>query len=68
MPEIKVYKPAPGRLVRDPVTGQPLPEQGAPVKLNSHVRRIFYARRVKDGDVTEVKNQAPKINKKEGNK
>ena len=68
MSEIKVYKPAPGRLVRDPDTGQPLPEGGAPVKLNSHRRRAFYARRKKDGDVIEVKAAAPKINKPEGDK
>jgi len=39
-------KPAPGRVVRDPVKGTFLPENGEQVPDN-----IFWGRRLKDGDV-----------------
>lgn len=39
-------KPAPGRIVRDPVKGTFLPESGEQVPDN-----IFWGRRLKDGDV-----------------
>lgn len=39
-------KPAPGRVVRDPVKGAFLPESGEQVPDN-----IFWGRRIKDGDV-----------------
>lgn len=45
-------KPFPGRLVRDPLTKQPLPDAGAEVP-----RTTYWMRRLADGDVTEV--QAP---------
>ncbi|WP_337440513.1 DUF2635 domain-containing protein [Desulfovibrio sp.] len=40
-------KPAPGRLVRHPETGDPLPAEGALV-----IRSPYWIRRLKDGDVT----------------
>ena len=45
-PEKVFVKPAPGRMVRDPATGRPLPERGAVVEKTQ-----FWLRRVKDGDV-----------------
>ncbi|QJW57025.1 hypothetical protein HL670_03922 [Serratia plymuthica] len=39
-------KPAPGRIVRDPVKGTFLPESGEQVPDD-----IFWGRRLKDGDV-----------------
>lgn len=45
-PEKVFVKPAPGRMVRDPATGLPLPERGAVVEKTQ-----FWLRRVKDGDV-----------------
>lgn len=59
MSEIRFFKPAPGRLVRDPITGQPLPAGGAPVNLSDQRRNQFYLRRLKDGDLTELSSQAP---------
>ena len=59
MPEIRVFKPTPGRLVRDPITGQPLPADGAPVNLSDHRRKQYYLRRLKDGDVVELKSKPP---------
>lgn len=41
-------KPAPGRVVRDPVKGTFLPESGAEVPDD-----IFWRRRLKDGDVVK---------------
>ena len=38
--------PAPGRIVRDPATKQPLPETGRDVALTS-----FWLRRIASGDV-----------------
>ena len=45
-------KPVPGRAVRNPDTGKPLPAAGAAV-FNNH----FWRRRVRDGDV--VAGEAP---------
>lgn len=39
-------KPAPGRIVRDPVKGTLLPESGAQVPDT-----IFWCRRLRDGDI-----------------
>lgn len=44
-------KPAPGRVVTDPVTGQPLPDAGAEVGTETQ----FWTRRLQDGDVIESK-------------
>jgi hypothetical protein len=49
--------PKPGLTVRDPITRQPLPAEGAEVPRDS-----YWIRRVTDGDVTE-EGQAPKTNK-----
>lgn len=48
-------KPQPGRVVTDPATGQPLPEEGARVEPSQ-----YWFRRLQDGDVTEVKPQQQK--------
>ena len=42
-------KPAPGRVVRDPSTGLPLPEGGAVVEKTQ-----FWLRRLRDGDVEKI--------------
>lgn len=48
-------KPAkPGLIVRDPKTRRPLPEEGREVNLDS-----FWRRRLRDGDVVEVKSAPP---------
>ena len=44
-------KPKPGMLVRDPVTRQPLPAEGADVPEDS-----YYMRRLVDGDIERVPN------------
>lgn len=46
-------KPAKGLLVRDPVSLQPLPEQGRVVPRDSH-----WMRRLKAGDVVETTEKA----------
>lgn len=45
--------PAEGRLVRDPITHEPLPGEGAEVPRDTH-----WLRRLRDGDVIE--GTAPK--------
>lgn len=50
-------KPVPGRLVRDPVKGTLLPENGAEVPDDSY----FWRNRLRDGDVEKVE-QAPADN------
>ena len=40
--------PKDGLIVRDPLTGKPLPKEGAPKP-----RTAYWLRRVRDGDVTE---------------
>lgn len=47
--EQRFVKPAEGRLVRDPATGQPLPAEGALVEWTS-----FFRRRLAEGDIVEV--------------
>ena len=42
-------RPGPGLVVRDPVTGTPLPPEGAAVPRTS-----YWLRRLRDGDATEV--------------
>jgi hypothetical protein len=49
-----IIKPAPGRLVRDPLTKQRIPEAGVEVSDTD----TFWARRLADGDVI-VKPAAP---------
>lgn len=44
-------KPAPGRRVRDPATGEPLPAKGANFTLPLNP---FWSRRLADADVVEV--------------
>ncbi|MBU1229554.1 MAG: DUF2635 domain-containing protein [Proteobacteria bacterium] len=46
MPEIIFVKPAPGLVVRDPVTKEPLPPQGARKEKSTH-----WLRRKAAGDV-----------------
>lgn len=41
-----IVRPAPGRLVRDPGTGAPLPAEGRPVPSNQ-----YWHRRLAAGDV-----------------
>jgi len=43
-------KPANGRVVIDPATGQPLPAEGQRVEPST-----YWTRRLLDGDVTETK-------------
>jgi Protein of unknown function (DUF2635) len=42
-------KPSPGLIVRDPVTMQPLPEEGKEVESSR-----YWIKRLNDGDVSEV--------------
>lgn len=53
-PDSFTIKPAPGLRLADPVTGDYLPEGGALVP-----RSGFWLRRLKDGDVVEVKRDFP---------
>lgn len=47
-------KAAPGRLVRDPATGQPVPRRA------THVQDLpFWRRRIADGDVLETTGGRP---------
>lgn len=46
-------KPAPGRIVRDPVKGTPLPENGAEVPNDAY----FWLNRLRDGDVEKVEQE-----------
>jgi hypothetical protein len=46
-------KPAPGLVVRDPTTRQPLAEQGEPKPLDT-----YWCRRLFDGDVHQVPEPA----------
>ncbi len=46
---VMTLKPAPGRAVRDPVTGKPLAAAGEAKELDA-----FWHRRIKAGDVVEV--------------
>lgn len=50
-PENFLIKPAPGLRIADPKTGVYLPEKGAVMPRNA-----FWLRRLKDGDVVEIKN------------
>lgn len=43
-------KPAPERLVRDPVTLRPLPDEGAEVRATD----LFWERALRDEDVVEA--------------
>lgn len=54
MDKINVY-PAPGVLVRDPVTAGHLPEQGAVVPRNT-----YWLRRLAEGDVLQAPPAAKK--------
>ncbi|CCP02968.1 Mu-like prophage FluMu protein [Erwinia amylovora Ea644] len=47
-------KPVPGRIVRDPVKGTPLPASGENVPDSA-----FWHRRLKDGDVVQAKEEQP---------
>ncbi|WP_337049767.1 DUF2635 domain-containing protein [Serratia fonticola] len=47
-------KPVPGRLVRDPVKGTLLPDNGAEVPDDSY----FWRNRLKDGDVKKVEQES----------
>ena len=46
--ETRFLIPAPGRVVRSPGTGLPLPSEGADVEFNT-----YWQRRLNDGDVVE---------------
>lgn len=54
-------KPVAGRLVRDPLTMQPLPEDGREVPDNP-----FWRRRIRDGDVTVEDAHPPRAARREG--
>jgi len=54
MEEKMFIKPAPGLMVKDPVTGQPLPEEG-----DFKPRDIYWNRRLLDNDVIETKPPKP---------
>ena len=47
-------KPAPGLVVRDPVTKFPLPAEGREVQLSS-----YWQRRLNSGDVVAIPSPAP---------
>jgi hypothetical protein len=49
-----IVKPAPGRKVRHPLTRQHIPEAGIEVSETD----TYWARRIADGDVVEVKAAA----------
>lgn len=51
-------KPAPGRIVKDPETLQPLAEDG-----ETKPQDVYWLRRINDGDVIETK--PPKVKKEE---
>jgi hypothetical protein len=53
-------KPAPGIIVRDPVTREPLAAEGESKPRNPH-----WLRRLKDGDVVEAKPETTTGSKKE---
>lgn len=48
-----IVQPAPGRLVRDPITKQHLPAEGAPVPATP-----YWLRRLRAGDVVEIQPTA----------
>ena len=54
MPEMKIFVPKPGLLVRDPATMRPLPPEGAAKPMNTYWRR-----RLMDGDVSLAIAPAP---------
>jgi len=54
MNETMFVKPAPGRKVRDPLTGAPMPAEGAEVP-----RAQYWMRRLKAGDVAQATPPAP---------
>ena len=58
MSDTVVLKPAGHNLVRNPDTGGHIDKSGQPIVLNSYWRR-----RIKDGDVTEVKQEKAKETK-----
>lgn len=62
-PNTFFIKPAPGRRLADPVTGAYLPEDGALMS-----RSGFWLRRLKDGDVIEIKQAAPQETAKKAGK
>jgi hypothetical protein len=53
-PDSFIIKPAPGLRIPDPETGEYLPEGGMRMP-----RSGYWIRRLKDGDVIEVKQDAP---------
>lgn len=54
----KILIPKKGLKVRDPATGEVIPEEGAVKKLNS-----FFRRRINDGDLTLKNNVLKKPTK-----
>lgn len=54
-------RPAEGRLVRDPASGEPMPAEGLEVEMN-----IFWHRRLADGDVQPVPAPTTRRAKQEG--
>lgn len=56
---LKFLVPAPGRLVRDPITGRALNPAGEWVNINNHEREIYYRRRLADGDLLQGQQPAP---------
>ncbi len=60
MKEVEFFKPVEGRLVRDPVTGRPLPRSGALVNLRDPRRKTFFRRRLIQGDVVRGRVSPPR--------
>jgi len=52
MPETLYLKPADGLTVIDPATGKALPAEGMPVESS-----LYWMRRLREGDVTELQTQ-----------
>lgn len=56
--QTKRLYPVPGRLLRDPVSGLPLPAEGKDINWEpNNPHRAYWKRALKDGDVQEI---APK--------
>lgn len=62
MRQVKILKPSKGLIIINPLTGLKLEEEG-----NTMVMSTYWVRRIKCGDVIEVKKEK-KVSKKNNNK